>query len=111
MPSSISNFREIFCNNEISTSSKRRISIDLHATPQQVHPYPKVPPRKSNTDNRGQRNSRSIIATDTPEKRYLHLQKKQKWRRSLQKRQSRRRFYREKFPKKQYFKKYCQMNQ
>ena len=85
MPSALSNFPETSRNNEVSTSSKLRISIDSHGTQQQIHPYPKAAPRKSNTNNRGRRKGRSIIATDTPEKEILAAAKKARMAKKLTK--------------------------
>ena len=64
---------------------KQRNSIDSHIIPQQIHPYPKADPRKSNTYNRGRCKGKSIIATDTQEKEVLAAAKKARMAKKLTK--------------------------
>ena len=102
MPSTLFNLPETSRNNEVLTSSKRRILIDSHVTPQQVHPYPKAAPWRSNTDNQGQRKGRPIIATDILEKEVIAAAKKARMAKKLTKK-TRKKLRREKLLKKQSF--------
>lgn len=74
--SSTNKHKAIIDKDYISTSPSRQRSIDSFVSLEQISPFPKAAPRKSNMNNRGRRKGKCMIATDTPEKEALEAAKK-----------------------------------